>query len=204
MDLFSTEKSQEPIKIQLEGADLIYYPSFFSSEAADRYFKYIMCETLWQQDIIKLFGKTHLQPRLTALYGDENSTYSYSGIRMFPKPFSKVLKEIKSKIEAEVHLRFTSVLLNQYRDGSDSNGWHSDDEKELGINPAIASISLGAERVFQLRNKKDKNLKKKITLAHGSLLLMKGTTQHFWQHQIPKTKKDIAPRINLTFRVIAS
>lgn len=204
MDLFSTEKSQEPIVIKLQGADLVYYPSFFSSETAHRYFKTLMSETHWQQDTIKLFGKTHLQPRLTALYGDENSTYSYSGIRMFPKPFSEVLKEIKTKIEAEVHLRFTSVLLNQYRDGSDSNGWHSDDEKELGTNPPIASLSLGAERVFQLRNKKDKKLRENITLEHGSLLLMKGTTQHFWQHQIPKTKKVTAPRINLTFRIIAS
>ena len=202
MDLFSSKTYQEPINIQLKDADLTYYPSFFSSESADRYLKTLMSDIPWQQDTIKLFGKTHLQPRLTAFYGDDNSTYSYSGIKMFPKPFSIVLTEIKSKIEAEVHLRFTSVLLNQYRDGSDSNGWHSDDEKELGINPPIASISLGAERMFQLRNKKDKKLRKNITLGHGSLLLMKGTTQHFWQHQIPKTKKVIAPRINLTFRII--
>ena len=187
MDLFSTEKYRDPISIELKDADLIYYPAFFSLETADSYFKTLMSETHWQQDTIRLFGKTHLQPRLTALYGDDNSSYSYSGITMFPKSFSEVLKEIKTKVEAEVPFRFTSVLINQYRDGSDSNGWHSDDEKELGINPAIASISLGAERVFQLRNKKDKNLKKKITLAHGSLLLMKGTTQHFWQHQMPKT-----------------
>src|SRR6187431_60877 len=96
----------------------------------------------------------------------------------------------------------TTVLLNYYRDGSDSNGWHADNEKELGTNPVIASLSLGAERNFQLKHNIDITQKKNIILENGSLLLMKGTTQHFWKHQIPKTAKAIGPRINLTFRII--
>ena len=121
---------------------------------------------------------------------------------MFPKPLSLVLKKIKTRIEEVSEVKFNTVLLNLYRDGSDSNGWHSDDEPELGRNPVIASLSFGAERVFQLRNKSDKSLRKNILLEDGSLLLMKGATQHNWQHQIPKSKKITRPRINLTFRSI--
>ncbi len=139
-------------------------------------------EIEWQEDDIKVFGKTYKQPRLTALYGMNNASYRYSGITMFPKPFNSILKEIKTKIEEITEIKFTTVLLNFYRDGSDSNGWHSDDEKELGENPVIASISLGAERTFRLRHKKDKTKKKNLILQHGSLLIMKGETQHHWQH----------------------
>ncbi|EAQ99853.1 alpha-ketoglutarate-dependent dioxygenase AlkB family protein [Maribacter sp. HTCC2170] len=117
-------------------------------------------------------------------------------------PFTTELLEIKKKIEIITKIEFNSCLLNLYRDGKDSNGWHADDEKELGLNPVIASISLGQERPFHLRNKKDKTLKHKMILEHGSLLLMKATTQHNWQHQIPKTRKPINKRINLTFRII--
>ena len=121
---------------------------------------------------------------------------------MHPHEFSPLLLEIKKRVEEVSQILFNIVLVNLYRDGKDSNGWHSDDEKELGINPVIASVSLGAKRVFQIRNKEDKKLRHNIELNNGSLLLMKGSTQHFWQHQIPKTQKKIAPRINLTFRVI--
>ena len=121
---------------------------------------------------------------------------------MHPHPFSPTLLEVKIRIEKITKTNFNIVLLNLYRTGSDSNGWHSDDEKELGTNPAIASISLGATRKFQLRHKKDKALRHSLELESGSLLLMKGSTQHNWQHQIPKTKKTVAPRINLTFRFI--
>ena len=112
------------------------------------------------------------------------------------------LLEIKHKIEEIDNVEFNSCLLNLYRNGKDSNGWHADDEKELGQNPIIGSISLGQERPFYLRYKKDTKLKHKIVLGHGSLLLMKGVTQHHWQHQIPKTTKPIGERINLTFRII--
>ncbi len=202
MDLFTSEKNNTPIKLALPDANITYYSSFFSPEESSEYFQILLNEIEWQEDDIKVFGKTYKQPRLTALYGMNNASYRYSGITMFPKPFNSILKEIKTKIEEITEIKFTTVLLNFYRDGSDSNGWHSDDEKELGENPVIVSISLGAERTFRLRHKKDKTQKKNLILQHGSLLIMKGETQHHWQHCIPKSKKDIKPRINLTFRVI--
>jgi len=202
MDLFDFEERDEIVKLHLQNGDIYHYPNFFPSNLATSYFKIMLDEINWQQDDIKVFGKIYKQPRLTALYGDEGASYSYSGITMFPKPFNSVLKEIKDKIEVVSEVKFTTVLLNLYRNGTDSNGWHSDDEKELGQNPEIASISFGAKRVFQLRSKKDKSQRINIELEHGSLLLMKGTTQHYWQHCIPKSKKVTSPRINLTFRNI--
>tara|TARA_B110000305_G_C19195740_1_gene518739 strand:+ start:233 stop:844 length:612 start_codon:yes stop_codon:yes gene_type:complete len=202
LDLFTSEKNKTPIKLALPDANITYYSSFFSPKESSEYFQILLNEIEWQEDDIKVFGKTYKQPRLTALYGMNNASYRYSGITMFPKPFNFILKEIKTKIEEITEIKFTTVLLNFYRDGSDSNGWHSDDEKELGENPVIVSISLGAERTFRLRHKKDKTQKKNLILQHGSLLIMKGETQHHWQHCIPKSKKDIKPRINLTFRVI--
>ena len=121
---------------------------------------------------------------------------------MQPHPWNSLLQKIKSLVESVSDTKFTTVLLNQYRDGKDSNGWHADNEKELGTDPIIASVSFGAERVFQLKHNSISGLKQNILLEHGSLLVMKGTTQHFWKHQIPKTSKAIGSRINLTFRVI--
>ncbi|PVW16349.1 alpha-ketoglutarate-dependent dioxygenase AlkB family protein [Marixanthomonas spongiae] len=202
MDLFSAEEHTDAILLKLPDADVVYHPGFLSRKSADAYFETLLNGTPWQQDHIKIFGKTHQQPRLRALYGEQGKSYSYSGITMHPLPFTSVLKEIKERVEAVSEAHFNVVLLNLYRDGQDSNGWHSDDEKELGENPMIASISLGAERVFQLKHKKDKTLKKSLVLQHGSLLLMKGTTQEKWKHQVPKTKKATTARINLTFRTI--
>ena len=121
---------------------------------------------------------------------------------MIPKAFTKELLHIKAKVESVIDTNFTTCLLNLYRDGQDSNGWHADNEKELGINPIIASVSFGAERLFKLKHRKDKTLKKDLVLQHGSLLIMKGETQHKWLHQIPKTKKKTGERINLTFQFI--
>ena len=121
---------------------------------------------------------------------------------MQPNPMSKSLLDIEQKLEAYTNETFTTVLLNLYRDGQDSNGWHADNEKELGVNPVIASVSLGASRFFHLKHNTDKSQKLKLELTHGSLLLMEGTTQHFWKHQIAKTAKAVAPRINLTFRKV--
>lgn len=192
----------DEIKLNLIDADITYYPSFITQEKASFYFNQFKNTIDWKQDEITIFGKTYAQPRLTALYANNEKPYSYSNIIMRPKPFTKELKEIKSVIENKASIQFTTCLLNLYRNGKDSNGWHADDEKELGKNPVIASITLGQERFFHLKYKSNKNLKCKILLEHGSLLLMKGKTQHFWQHQIPKTTKTIGERINLTFRVI--
>jgi alkylated DNA repair dioxygenase AlkB len=192
----------EPIIFTLPDAEIIYFPVFLQKEEADSVFNELIKDTPWQQDEITVYGKKHLQPRLTALYGNEGKPYSYSNIVMQPHQWTMLLQQIKSKIERTSETNFTTVLLNYYRNGSDGNGWHADNEKELGVNPVIASLSLGAERKFQLKHNSDSSQKKSIILEHGSLLLMKGRTQHFWKHQIPKTAKPIGPRINLTFRVI--
>lgn len=192
----------EPIVLNLPDATIIYYPHFFDKEEADTLLYQLKNEIPWQQDDIKVFGKVYPQPRLTALFGNEGKSYSYSNIKMQPHLWNSLLQKIKSKVESAADTNFTTVLLNLYRDGKDSNGWHADNEKELGTNPVIASVSFGSERLFQLKHNSIPGLKQNIVLEHGSLLLMKGTTQHFWKHQIPKTAKPIDSRINLTFRVI--
>ncbi|HBS53629.1 MAG TPA: alpha-ketoglutarate-dependent dioxygenase AlkB [Flavobacterium sp.] len=194
--------NSEPLILDLPDAEIIYYPQFFDKEQADIIYTELLQEIAWQQDNITVFGKTHPQPRLTALYGNEGKPYSYSNITMQPHPWNTLLQKIKYHIETTTECQFTTVLLNQYRDGKDSNGWHADNEKELGTNPIIASLSFGAKRVFQLKHNTIADAKKSIVLEHGSLLLMKGSTQHFWKHQIPKTAKPIGNRINLTFRSI--
>ena len=189
-------------RLDLPDSDIIYYPKFFSKPKADSYFINLLTDTAWQQDDIKIFGKVYAQPRLTALYANNDKSYSYSNIMMKPNHFTDMLLEIKSELEKYHPNNFTTCLLNLYRDGRDSNGWHADNEKELGKNPVIASISLGAERMFQLKHNKIPDLKHKMMLEHGSLLIMQGETQHMWKHQIPKTAKAVGERINLTFRVI--
>ena len=194
--------SKEPLHFPLHDADIAYYPNFFDSNRANELFEKLKNEIPWQQDNITVFGKTHPQPRLTSLFGNEGKPYSYSNIVMQPNAWNPLLVFIKNEIEEICNENFTTVLLNYYRDGKDSNGWHADNEKELGRNPVIASVSFGAERFFHLQHNTIKEQKLKINLEDGSLLIMKGTTQHFWKHQIPKTAKEIGPRINLTFRII--
>jgi alkylated DNA repair dioxygenase AlkB len=140
---------------------------------------------------------------LTAWYGDEGATYSYSGTTRYPKPWIQLLLEIKQRVEQAAGVRYNSLLINQYRDGTDSVSWHSDDESDLGRNPSIASVSFGAVRSFHLRHRQDKHLGHKLDLGHGSLLLMQGPTQHYWHHQVPKTSRVVGPRINLTFRSVS-
>lgn len=198
MNLFPSQS----IHFDLPNADITYFPDFFDVGKANVIFDQLKAEIPWQQDDITLFGKTHPQPRLTALFGNEGKPYSYSNILMLPHVWNPLLTFIKNAVENTVGVTFTTVLLNYYRNGKDSNGWHADNEKELGINPIIASVSFGAERFFQLRCNSDKTQKMQLLLEHGSLLVMKGTTQHYWKHQIPKTAKPIGERINLTFRII--
>lgn len=194
--------SEEKIEFNLPDAEVIYYPAFLESNNATLLYEQLLSETPWQSDSITLFGKTHPQPRLTAFYGADDLSYSYSNIKMLANTWSNTLLKLKLEIEQRTSTTFNSVLLNLYRDGKDSNGWHADNEKELGINPIIASITLGSERFFHLKHIKNPESKCKIKLEHGSLLLMKGSTQHFYKHQIPKTVQPVAPRINLTFRSI--
>lgn len=157
----------------------------------------------WKQQQIKMFGKLIYEPRFVAWYGDQNANYHYSGINLTPNAWTKELMALKVKIEKQCKHNFNSVLLNWYRDGEDYMGWHSDDEKELGKKPVIASVSLGAVRKFQLRKKQNKKEKVELLLENGSLLMMKGNLQHNWQHCLPKQKLVKDPRINLTFREIA-
>ncbi|QOG88677.1 alpha-ketoglutarate-dependent dioxygenase AlkB [Flavobacterium columnare] len=192
----------EIIEFNLPDAELIYYPAFFSLEQANDFFQKLQSEIPWQQDKITVYGKEHLQPRLTALFGNEGKPYGYSNIVMNPHQWTPLLTHIKDEVERVCDTYFTTVLLNNYRNGQDSMGWHADNEKELGRNPVIASVSFGAERNFQLKHNTIETAKQNMNLEHGSLLIMKGSTQHFWKHQIPKTQKNIGSRINLTFRVI--
>lgn len=154
----------------------------------------------WRHEPIRIFGKMVMQPRLTALYGDPDRPYGYSGISMNPLVWTKELFELKEAIEKFTGDQFTHVLCNLYRDGQDSMGWHRDNEAVLGKNPSIASVTFGATRVFQIRHYEAKSHKIDLPLTHGSLLLMTGESQHHWEHQIPKSKKAFGPRINLTFR----
>lgn len=189
------------LQFTLADADIQYFPDFFSKQESDAIFENLLHNTPWQQDDITIFGKVYAQPRLTALYGNNEKPYSYSNVTMLPLVFTPELLDIKQKVEKIVKTNFTSCLLNLYRNGQDSNGWHADNEKELGENPVIASVSFGAERLFKLKHR-TKNIKQDILLTHGSLLLMQGSTQHHWLHCIPKTRKQKTERINLTFRVI--
>lgn len=156
----------------------------------------------WRQDEITMFGSTHQVPRLTSWHGDPGAQYAYSGIEMNPQPWSPTLELAHAIVVHETGLSFNSVLLNWYRDGSDGMGWHSDDEPELGAKPVIASLSLGATRSFQLRRRDNHADKRKLHLHDGDLLVMSGDTQTLWAHQVPKTKRIVGERINLTFRTV--
>lgn len=179
-----------------------YEASFFTKEYADLLFAKLIRQVKWKQESIRLFGRLVLQPRLIAYYGDEKINYSYSGVRHVPNKWIEPISDIKSEVEKKFKVKFNSALINLYRNGSDSMGWHRDNEASLGINPTIVSISFGIERKFQFRQWKEKDEKISVKLEHGSALLMKGETQHYWEHQIPKSKRIIDPRINITFRRI--
>jgi alkylated DNA repair dioxygenase AlkB len=180
----------------------LFLSNLIQKQDADDLLSELILDTPWKQEGMWMFGKYVDFPRLTAWYGDEGKTYEYSGLKNIPLPWTSTLHLLKSNIEAYLGVPFNSVLMNYYRNGNDSMGWHSDDEKELGANPYIASLNLGATRKMQFRHKKQKELKLEVELVHGSLLVMSGEIQHHWQHQIPKQKKVMEPRINLTFRCI--
>lgn len=195
--LFNTNENLLPFD-----GEVRYYPAIFSRQDSNSIFRQLEEQISWKQEAIKIFGKEVLQPRLTAWYGETGKTYRYSGITMQPLPWTETLLLLKQKVEVVTGVHFNSALLNLYRDGQDSMGWHSDDEQELGNNPVIASLSFGAVRTFKLKHRQDKKQVLSIGLEQGSLLLMQGTTQHFWLHALPKTSADKGPRINITFRVI--
>ncbi len=168
---------------------------------ADRLLEELAAAIDWRQETATIMGRRVPIPRLTAWHGEAG--YVYSGIRMPPVPWNAPLLELKAVAEACAGQAFNSVLLNLYRDGRDSVSWHADNEPGLGRNPAIASLSLGAVRRFQLKHRQS-GARVAIDLAHGSCLVMAGATQHHWLHQLPKTARPVGPRLNLTFRRMAA
>ena len=186
----------------LPDAKIRYYQKFLSNQESNYYFNTFSSKIPWQQDQVKVFGKIYAQPRLTSLHSKTMTTYKYAGLTLKPQPMTNELLSLLERVESICNHEFNCVLLNLYRDGSDSNGWHADNEKELGIHPQIASISFGSNRFFHFKHRSIKSENYKIELHHGSLLLMEGPMQEYWLHQIPKTKKPLSPRINLTFRKI--
>ncbi len=189
--------------IPLIDGDARFIADFLTRPQSDAYFAELLDLVDWRQHIIRIRGRQVASPRLSAWYGDPDAHYSYSGLSLEPRPWLPVILELKTQVESACNAPFNSVLLNLYRDGSDSMGWHSDDEPELGERPVIASLSLGATRRFRLRHRRRKDLEPvAIDLDNGSLLIMEGDTQHFWKHQISKSKRVTEPRLNLTFRNI--
>ncbi|WP_316810866.1 alpha-ketoglutarate-dependent dioxygenase AlkB [Pedobacter heparinus] len=182
--------------------EAFFYPDFFTKEESDQYFVDLSHQVAWKQESIQVFGKTILQPRFTAFYGDKGTSYSYSGITMAAMPWITAVSQIKENIAAKFDTQFNTCLLNHYRDGTDSMGWHRDNEKKLGKYPFIAAVSFGASRIFQFRHYVNKLPIISVELSHGSLLIMKAETQHLWEHRLPKTVKPVGPRINLTFRLV--
>ena len=188
---------------ELGNATIQEFPFAFNERESNRYLTSLIDKVPWQQDSLRIGGKEVLIPSLQCWMGDPGSDYSYSGIRLQPKPWSKDVLNIKTRIESLTEHKFNSVLLNYYRNGQDSVSWHADYEKELGDKPTIGSISFGAVRKFQFRAKSTNDVRKfNIELRNGSLLLMGDTLQNNWLHQLPKAPGLVRPRINLTFRRI--
>jgi alkylated DNA repair dioxygenase AlkB len=183
-----------------DGGVLIYHAHFLGDQQADDLFATLKSRTPWKRETGS-FGRPF--PRLTAYHADPGVSYTYSGVTHPALPWPDYLLDIRQRVEEAADALFNSLLLNYYRHGDDSIGYHSDDEKELGSNPIVPSLSLGAARQFVLRHTRTKE-RLAIDLTHGSLLIMAGTTQHHWKHAVPKTKKPVGERINLTFRNIQS
>jgi alkylated DNA repair dioxygenase AlkB len=200
-DLFPTDERLE--LILMKDAEVYYLHHLSLAQAPHIVMRLLIDEVPWRAEKIVVWGRTYPQPRLIAWYGDAGKNYTYSSIQLTPLPWTTALLDIKSRVEAVARTDFNSVLLNYYRDHRDSMGLHSDDEPELGERPILASLSLGEERTFILKHKREKDLKPiRLKLASGSLLLMKGETQRYWKHGIEKETRPCGPRVNLTFRRI--
>jgi alkylated DNA repair dioxygenase AlkB len=199
--MFTDNENSSHTALVIEDGQLDYFPNFLDPQSANDLYAQILSELPFQENQIVMFGKQVKVPRLEAYFSLNGENYGYSGQTLINNPFPAFLEDLRQKIATITGMPYNALLINYYRDGQDSNGWHADNEKSLGKNPSIASLSLGAERIFELRHL-ESNKKIKLKLAHGSLLHMHGALQHHWKHQLPKVKDLKAARINLTFRLI--
>ncbi len=188
-----------PIPIQ-DGT--LHEITLFTEDTAEQLLHAIHAEAPWEQHYVKLFGRTIPSPRRTVWMGEPGATYRYSGQIHTPHPWTPTVLRVRDAVQQATGQSFNSALANLYRDGQDSMGWHSDDERDLGANPIIASVSLGATRRFLLAHRTDTNARLRLDLHSGSLLVMGGPMQRYWKHAIPKTKRAVGPRVNLTFRQV--
>lgn len=198
MTLFDSEASESRELLPYDGS-MVYRPGFLSPKDSFELMAGLMEEVPWEERAITVFGRTVMQPRLACWYGDV--AYSYSGITLEPRAWLPRLLRLKSLVESAAGAQFNSVLVNLYRHGSDSMGWHADDEPELGAEPCIASISVGQVRRFRIRHRESKETVA-LDLESGSLLVMSGRSQQCWMHEVPKSRRITEPRINLTFRYV--
>eukprot|EP00933_Yihiella_yeosuensis_P025337 TRINITY_DN19680_c0_g1_i1.p1 TRINITY_DN19680_c0_g1~~TRINITY_DN19680_c0_g1_i1.p1 ORF type:complete len:277 (-),score=31.58 TRINITY_DN19680_c0_g1_i1:109-900(-) len=204
LQVAATGKQSFSVALDGHGSRVDYDPHFADSKAADTWLKALIKSVPWSQGKIKFFGKEINEPRLTCYAGDK--PYAYSGRQLSPVPWSKVpiLQKIREQVEKVTGDSFNSVLCNRYRSGDDSMGWHSDNESVYGPNPTIASVTFGAERDFDFRETGKRPGHLRVHLSHGSLLVMSGSTQDYWQHALPRRKKISTERINLTFRKVVT
>jgi alkylated DNA repair dioxygenase AlkB len=198
----TAERDARNQTLALPDALVQYAPAFFSPELADALIAELIADTPWENHAVRIFGREIAAPRLSSWHGDPHCQYRYSNVCYTPKPWTPALSRVRAALSAAGVGDFNCVLANFYRSGLDSMGWHSDSEAELGRNPRIASLSFGALRRFCLRHRTRPELRHEVALTHGSLLVMAGTTQHFWQHALPKMARVGSPRVNLTFRSI--
>src|SRR6476620_1879549 len=186
--------------INNDGGKVNYYGKIMTPNEANRCYDLLFQNILWENEEVVIFGKHIVTKRKVAWYGDSSCLYTYSNTTKRALAWTKELTPLKQKVEELAGTKYNSCLLNLYHNGEEGMGWHSDDEKEMIKNAAIASLSLGAERRFLFRHKLNKQTIS-LQLENGSLLVMKGTTQSYWQHSIPKSTRILLPRINLTFRI---
>lgn len=189
-----------PVELLADRSSAVYWDEAFPAPDSDRLLGALIAETAWRHEEITVVGRRVMQPRLTAWQGDPGTDYTYSGLTLTPGAWSASVVEVRAVVERLAGAPFDSVLLNLYRDGRDSMGWHADDEATLGHEPVIASVSFGARRRFVLRRRDDPKTRVEIEPAHGSVIVMCGRTQHEWLHHVPKTARPVGPRVNLTFR----
>lgn len=195
-DLFTVGNGQKEY-IDLPDLELMHYEGFIPKAEADAYYTALLSNTPWRQYQMPMYDKMVTAPRMIAWYGEQEEAGENA------LPWTPELLALRRKVEQETGLQFNAVLLNLYRDGNDSVAWHSDKEHKIGRNPNIASVTFGQTRPFKFRHKTNKEIGQvEIPLHHGTLLLMSGTTNAFWEHHIPKSAKEMLPRINLTFRKI--